>query len=345
MVQWEVTRDAAFALHGAYQGGPFLEEDWPRGGNRAEEEDEEDEEKVVALEWDEPEFPLCPELAFLLKEVSNGRRKTDWKAVLEKVPKYTGLPVRGPENNHRADAKGYRDRQLRDWQTKVLHILRVQAHLYGMLVASGAVDRNQVVLQQQLFQMTCELASRIENQRRENTIPGSTRAGGDAGELLFNKEDLTVVATAAKINREGKGTVLPPQQGRLYSFRPYTSLDDNFTGFKRRFPLGKGTNYDYGYKGGLGFRAGFSSFKGASPQSFRGKGLKGRGKGTASGRAIAALTPLLSQGEKSTAMVASECRQGVSAADQTRSALSSTSAPPSCTGLCKTKLFWKTNRL
>ena len=109
------------------------------------------------MAWDEVEESLPAELKFIYEEVRAGRRKLDLKSVMEGIPRYQGLPVRPPENNHRGDAKNGRDRTCRDWQSKLLHLKRAVVSVYVGMSKEGALQQKTATILQQIFQMPCEL--------------------------------------------------------------------------------------------------------------------------------------------------------------------------------------------
>ena len=177
--------DAAFALLNVFQGfvAPYSSQvvnnhdsrSGDPGSNPAAgmffaaptEESEED----LQVAWDVPKVALPPELGFIWTGTVAGQRRLDLKTVLDQVPRFAELPAQAPVNNHRSDASHRQDRKEREWQQKVLHAVRLLAFGYAKLPGQQGVGESQIVMQQ-LFQLLVELYLKLENSRKENSIPG-----------------------------------------------------------------------------------------------------------------------------------------------------------------------------
>ena len=190
---------------------------------------EEDESPPkVTLEWDEPIVQLPPDLLAIWKGALDGERKLDLPLVLQRVPKYDGVPARAPENNHRGDAKSPLDKQLRNYQNTVLHLVR----LLGTAYSGGPNARVQF---QQAWQLLGEVYLKLGNHRKELSIPGSV---GPAGPTLFGKEEIQQAALRSRVNLAGK------QPMKFYPgpkrFRPPPKFGYGFRGFgfqQQAFPV------------------------------------------------------------------------------------------------------------
>ena len=77
------------------------------------------------------------------------------------------------------------------------------------------------------WQLSAEVFSKINNDRKESAIPGS--AVQQPVPVLFGKEDLTTLQLAQKVNSAGKGT-WRPNQGKSYRFRGFKG--NGFSGFR-----------------------------------------------------------------------------------------------------------------
>ena len=127
----------------------------------------------------------------------------DLKIVLHLVPKWDGLPLKPPENNHKMDSNNFADKQHKAWQQHILHCLRMYAAVYhGTFCGSG--DAGFVkTLSQQRFQLLVELYQKLEIVRKETSIPGSSAEQGSQAQL-FGKDDLSNASMKMKINQAGK---------------------------------------------------------------------------------------------------------------------------------------------
>ena len=222
----------------------------------------EESEEEVQLSWDQPKVPLPVELSYIWSGTTSGERKLDMKTILAAVPKFLELPVAAPLNNHRLDGTGRQDKKEREYQQKLLHAVRLLAYGYGQVAPEQA--QAQVVLQQ-LFQLLVELYVRVENSRKENSIPGSI---APSGEVLFDKQELQTALQAQKINRAGKGFLQSPLASHSAAHLPVTGR--SFGSYR---PFGRGFGYGshWWHQGG----------KGKGPKPFFARRPFGKGKGMA----------------------------------------------------------------
>ena len=245
----------------------------------------------VLMEWDEEVHPLAPELTQLWSEVQAGTRKFTLAHVLDSVPRFGDLPIKPPENNFRQQGKSTYDRQLRSYQQTLLHILRML----------GAAYCSQEGLDSQTFfrmgwQLLSELYLKLQTDRKEASIPGSTPA---AGPQLFGKDELQQVQAAAKVNNAGAWCNL----FSVSRFR-FCNAGRSFRPFQSRFRPFKG-------KGGKGQGKGFwrSSPWGGHGAQFAhvpGKGAKGKGTAHQAMAAKSSGHPFSAQVESSLEMVGPE---------------------------------------
>lgn len=229
---------------------------WPAPATEASEEE-------VQLSWDTPKVPLPVELAFIWSGTTSGDRRLDMKTLLGVVPRFAELPASAPANNHRWDSNHKQDKKEKEWQQKILHAVRLLAHAYSKIPQEGGES---AVLLQQLFQLLTELYVKLENSRKENSIPGSI---SPQGEVLFDKQELQAAMQARRINNAGKGR----HQNAECNLTPHSFLSSSGRGFGKGFG-GRG----FGFNGGFGYGS-----------QYRGKGMKpffvrrpfGKGKGMA----------------------------------------------------------------
>ena len=290
--------EAAFALCQAY--AEWGEDPWPQVREPADEG--EDRAGIAGLPWDEKESEMAPELAFIWNEVKNGRRKLELRVVLEGLPRFKGLPLKPPENNHRSDSKSPVDKQAKEWQQKSLHLGRFLAQAYNLWHAQEPADPNLGILLQQAFQLNSEVYHRMEAARKEASIPGS--AGNTLDNGLFGKEELQAVNMNQKINRMPTGSCslgVPPGAPQC-SFRhrmlQSSSGSSNFwTKRSRPFHM-----HQAGYPRFKGF--GFKGFRGAPAKPYPyGRG-RGKGQGVPQFKSMADFHSIFSQDERKMAMVA-----------------------------------------
>ena len=94
-------------------------------GEGAEEPQDDDTGKdigeAMVLEW-EPQHEDLPKEFLYLWEKSKSGQRVDLKDILDHFPRYNQLPLRAPENNHKADGKHSNDKQLRTHQQVILHV-------------------------------------------------------------------------------------------------------------------------------------------------------------------------------------------------------------------------------
>ena len=185
---------------------------------------------------------MCPELLQLFTRAKSGDRRLDLKSLLEEVPIFRELPARAPENNVTAVARSPLDKVHRAWQQSLLHGLRLFAYLYtGM---RHCEDHKFLEIAQKFWLHQCELYTKVENHRRERTVPGSVQVHK---EVLIKPEDLQAAAAANKI--QARTSTFKGGKGRgQYSFR----------GFRGGFRFAPAPSWRPSYKGGqFGFKGMF----------------------------------------------------------------------------------------
>ena len=281
--------EAAFALLSVFTGGADdasgavgMMTDWqpdvlgsnPAGGFVFGPSATEEPEEEVQLSWDQPKVALPVELSYIWAGTVSGERKLDLKTILGSIPRFVELPAQAPANNHRLDGHQRRDKQDREWQQKLLHAVRILAHGYGQLPlqAPGQAPPTWQVLLQQVFQLLTELYVRIENTRKDNSIPGST---APTGEVLFDKQELASALQRQRINRFG-GKGRWTGKCHTHAHNLVSATGRGFGGFGR----GSGQYNYYGHGGP--FRGG----KGKGPYYMKrpwGKGGKGMAPRSANG--------------------------------------------------------------
>ena len=137
-----------------------------------------------ALPWEEQMEDMPAELLYLLQKAASGER-LELAEVLKEVPRWTGLPTRAPENNHRQTKQ---DRDLKSIQQSLLHGLRMLIWAY---TSEGDYTPWQIT-----WKHFCDTFYRVETMRKELGMPGSTVSGK---EVLYTKEDLNQAAFTAKV--------------------------------------------------------------------------------------------------------------------------------------------------
>ena len=287
----------------------------PAGVAQKEEEDAKAEAEIAGLEWDEQTEELPKELKFIYDQVLAGKRKLELRSVLECLPKFSELPARAPENNFRKDGQRSQDRTVKTWQQSLLHILRMQAVLY-LGVQNGADPKEIETLQQQQFQLACEMYCKMSNWRKEASVPGCVPTGET---VLFEKEEMQTVTQMNKVNQmaRGKGTqqvftnkiISSPHTG----FHSSSTKGKGFTPYSQN-PYGRGRSYSMSFKESQGGIKPISS--GMAPRFYRGPGWPRKGgnptytKGGTKGRSMYSIQKLrkhlttFSQAETESAMVA-----------------------------------------
>jgi len=230
------------------------------------------DEVAGCLAWEPAPVSLPPDLHYLFKKSETGQR-LPLRDILVGVPHYSQLPERAPDNNRRQDGKSQADKTLKSNQQFVLQTLRLLAVTHGLLVAGAAEEAQQRF--QQSWAAVCDLYFKLEEQRKERSLPGCVQRG----DTLFTKEDLAAARLADQVNQaqapqhgkfggksKGKGKYVPPPLLGLgtYSFRPSLRFQGRF----RAAP--------FEYRGGGYNRGGYGSqFK---PQGYGSHG-RGRTKG------------------------------------------------------------------
>ena len=114
----------------------------------------------------------APQLPVFFQGVFDGSRKINLKELLDAIPKYKGVPVQAPQNNHRQDGKQKLDQVHRAWSQTCLHLLRIHVVNYQNMM-KGVEAAMVKQLQQQQFQLLAELYQKITNHRKEWSVPGS----------------------------------------------------------------------------------------------------------------------------------------------------------------------------
>ena len=206
------------------------------------------------LPWEEQLEDLPKELLYLLQKASTGDR-LDLSEALKEVPRWSGLPTRAPENNHRQTKA---DRDLRSIQQALLHGLRLLAWAY--------LSDTDITPWQITWKHFCDTFYRVEFLRKELGMPGSTTSSKD---VLYNKDDLQQAAFNNKVRTyrtyrsvSGSGDPLPQ-----YSFRT------SYASAIRNVAKGKG-------KGKSAGTYGYSFGRPALGRGYgQGKGFKGKGRG------------------------------------------------------------------
>ena len=235
--------DVAFSLAQVFSSPVGSAEDWypggfgstPAGGTFLPSDTAEpSEEDEVQISWDEPQQDLPLELAYLWANTVNGERRLDLKSVLNQVPRFKQLPRQAPLNNHRFDGNAKHDKKEKAWQQTVLHSVRLLSAVYVRLAGQEAQ------LLQQLFQLLTELYLKIEQSRKEASVPGSV---GPAGEVLFDKQELQSAMQMKRINRMGRGNHLI--KNNVAYDRLFSSTGRGFgkgwqPGYGSQWPRGKG---------------------------------------------------------------------------------------------------------
>ena len=222
------------------------------------------------MQWDEAELYLPMDLAALWQEVQAGTRKLKLNQVLDNLPKFHELPVKPADNNFRLQGKGGHDSLLKSYQQTTLHVLRMMTTAYIQDDESTAQAPFLMA-----WQLLSELYNRIQNDRKEASIPGSTPSSSTQ---LFGKDELQNASMVQRVNQAGSF----PQRfskGKSYRFRAYGRyISPIFSSTKMVFP------FRFGY-GGRGYKGGYhqgGGYKGYSQGGFNaGKGAKGKSMFTA----------------------------------------------------------------
>lgn len=169
-----------------------MEEDHDEEWEEEDAEDQGEEEDDVALDWEEQQEELSRELAHLWGQSTKGQF-LNTKEVLAKWPVFAGLPSKAPKNNNRPSRM---DKEVRAWQTQLLHCLRGQAAAYKNM------QQGQAALAQENFEKTFKLSADLYTKmlrwRKETQIPGSTTVHGES---LFSKQDLNAAQLQQRLRR------------------------------------------------------------------------------------------------------------------------------------------------
>ena len=201
------------------------------------------DEETAGLQWDQPEEDLPADLLQLWERASTGTKKLDVRRLMQEVPVYKKLPSRPPENNHRGDGKGQQDRTLKSYQASVGHLMRCWAVIHGVI---QQVDRDgdMVSLSQQSWLMAAELWNKINDQRKQWSIPGTVPTDDN---VLFSREDLSHRSTQEKSEKYAR--CLRPRRASLLHLHPFR-FNRPYRGYGSFRPH-KGTGYSsaYGKKG------------------------------------------------------------------------------------------------
>ena len=203
----ERASDAAFALAAAFDWAP--EGDGDGDAQQLDEDELEDgEDDPVTFPWEERQEDLPAELLTVWKRYGDkGSTRFETKHLLEQVPRYVGLPVRSVENNvlQGYEARGHVgkfDRLAKVVQQHLLNSLRVQTKLYTMLSA-GPEPARALLLEHYAY--TAAQVSKLDGERKEAVVPGST-TGGD-GEVLFGADEYKETVGKRKLLELRKGSV------------------------------------------------------------------------------------------------------------------------------------------
>ena len=173
--------EAAFAIQCVVEGRPADQDDSENEGNTED----------IRFGWEEEERPLPKEFAALWNRAESSEKRIELKKLLESCPRFAGLPAKAPENNLGTCAKGRLDKFLKATQQTLLHILRLQVHEASQPSAETKL---------QLWQLTAEIYFKIQNERRDLSVPGLSRERAE-GECLFTKEDVKAQQEEQRLQR------------------------------------------------------------------------------------------------------------------------------------------------
>jgi hypothetical protein len=214
---------------------------------------------ALQLRFDEKVVPLPPVLAAVWHEVQAGTRKTDLKTLLEDLPRFEPLPKQPRVNNHAQDYKRQEDQKDRNYQSKVLHIMRVMAYTHNELQQEGHEEEAEDYFVQ-VWQMLAELYTLMERERKSRSIPGSVVQA----EGLFDKEDLAQAQWQQRLKGFRGMSRDSPLESPHYSFRSNSAYPSGKGG---RGPSGKGFRaFKSGYKPYGQASRGSGAFKGGAGQ-------------------------------------------------------------------------------
>ena len=298
--QMDLTETAAAA---AFQVASACDENFTE--NEDEDMDVLDEKggQMPVFDWEMAMEKLPKELQTIWDRYGHQGHRLEVKNILSNVPCYEGMPVKPPENNHQADYKSKLDRSLKATQSTLLHILRTIAAEFGCAAvrAREGKDANEIrggSFQEKAFALGAALYFRLQTERKENSIPGST----PVEDGLFSKDDIAQAGLKVKINQgagKGKGKF------RTYDPGPYSFRAFRITGrFQRpRWGKGKGRSTS-SYKGQGGqWKGQGGQWTGQGGQWKGGQGGRSTGKGTRSTDRACSAMRITPQVEAETAVV------------------------------------------
>ena len=234
--------------------------------------------KAVGFAWEEQLYQL-PQVLEILWERSSQGTKLDHRSFLEHLPKFTTLPTRPRTNNYRNDSSKLADKCLKVSQQMLLNVLRGLSAVVALQdearrpreqpetressEAGEELDSEQ--LQLQLFQYVADCYHKLEQDRKEHSLPGST----SVEEGLFGQEELKTMRLRQTVNRQFTSSMLQGPQVR--GLWPLTSK--SFRTESSAFRWSKPSVFGKaGFKGGKGgFRGGFGGYRGWQSNFGRGK--------------------------------------------------------------------------
>ena len=166
----------------------------------------------MVFDWEETRSPLPTDLAHLWKRYGGkDHEKFNVKEFLASIKKFDSIPLKPPENNFGvagAARFGKVDKALRLGQQFLLHLLNVPAALYERIQSGKATGAEVKSLMQQQFTFTLATYHKLQDERRENTLPGT---GTHEGEVLFGKEELASLREKKSLSALGQKTKGMPQ--------------------------------------------------------------------------------------------------------------------------------------
>ena len=222
-------------------------------GNKPGEESSEDDDDLK-FDWDEEEIPLPKELLQLWQRAEKGEHRIDVRRLLSEHAKLAGVPARAPENNLQQWAKTRHDKFLKVVSQSLLNIVRVLGNSY----ARPTQKTPQVNLQ--IWQHLCELYQRIQEERKDASVPGSSRSNQDN---LWTPEDVKQQKMETSLQQISMGVI---------NSRPF--------GHSFRSGPSRGFVYRGAYKGRS---AGYTSYQGYSQARMP---FKGKGRGVPMGKGV-----------------------------------------------------------
>jgi hypothetical protein len=223
--------EAAFGLHRCFSGDDMtVDPETARGPAQgaargpaqgtAKEENEEAEAlaEEESLPWEETEEELPRELKLVWSRVVTGK-KMDLKEFLDQIPVFNTIPRKALVNNHRLDGSSQMDKTHKSWEQSLLNILRINALVFqGIQSLENHPDQHDLLMiTGQSWQYLAEMVKKIQDHRREASIPGSV---GSKDEGLFGKEELQQAKLVENVNRRSSRPLGSIELGGNYSFRP-----------------------------------------------------------------------------------------------------------------------------